>query len=230
MINKLILFIVLVFISGHILLYENKDNLFAKEAIASVPRCYQDTDPHWKKNPEKSAKKILKNVSPEEIAKRLIFSEAIATKCFNKKTVIDRDQERAIIEGIAWIIANRVNANSNYNFGSGYDGVALRKYQFRSSLGGCDVSERKIFLCPQSSPEFLMYWSTVEQVFITIENSSKSNPLDNVYNYYFNHHFNDSKNCSKWSLAKNRPKWANKKNRIKPNLNQINHDSGCVNF
>ena len=202
-------------------------SLFAKKTT-TIPFCYKDTDLQWKKNPEESARNILSDITPEEMGKRLIFSEAIATKCFGKKTTDERNQEEAIIEGIGWIVSNRVNTTDR--FGSGYDGVALKKYQFRSSLGNCDVSERKIFLCPQGSPMCLNYWSVVEQTFKSIKNQHENNPLSEVYNYYFNYHFRESKNCSKWKFPKNRPAWANNENRVKPDLNQINHDSGCIVF
>ncbi len=167
---------------------------------------YQNKSEWDSKNPENSAKNLMAKLSEDEIAMRLIFSEMLATKCITSE--IANGELTGIIGGISTVIKNRITSPK---FGKGVRGVVFKKYQFRSSFGGCNSSEREYFLCPQKHPLFKKIWPLVK----TSYKQKRDPTLQSAYFYYFPQHFkNDGGVCAKYGTDEVYKKWAKNKKRV----------------
>lgn len=191
-----------------------KNKAFAQmEKIAGVltssqiPKCFSKNDlSKEKSSPEKKLKQLMSHLSDEEIYKRLILAETMASTCPSQATA----------EAIAWVVKNRVNAKDGKRFGIGRD-VVFKDYQFRSSTGDCDVAMTNAFMCPTSlgNGKWEKMWQIAGNAF---EKTQKGpNPLSKEsYQYFFYKHFDKSENCKKWKGVQ--PAWAKSSSEVKTNL------------
>jgi hypothetical protein len=117
-----------------------KDQVTAiADSLATNPECIEFSG-DFGKEPEQKLNQLTAHLSESEIAARLILAETIASGCASPD----------VVRGLANVVSNRVKANSNL-YGQGVRGVVFKKYQFRSSTGGCDVARRDVFLCPSKA-------------------------------------------------------------------------------
>lgn len=189
----------------------------AKEIKATLtPQCISPDGHSWDE-PEKMAQEITKNLSEEEVAARLVFAEALASGC-------KIEELKDVATGIAWVVKNRLKAQRT-QFGKTYKEIVFKKYQFRSTLGGCDVAKRKEFLCPTTiGKDWEELWSNIQQTIAS--NEEQANPFPNTYNYFFDNHFKNSENCSRWHGKI--PDWAKANSQIEPK--GISPSASCVRF
>lgn len=183
------------------------------------PFCFKESGNDWK-NPEETAAKIMKDLTQEEIAVRLIFSEALASGC-------KIDELNEVMKGIAWVLYNRQESKSK-TYGLGLRNIIFKKSQFASSFAGYDVAKRKELLCPSESPNFKILWGMASGAFIDTCMLQHENPLPTVRNYFFPNHFKDTKSekIKKWIGVY--PEWANEKTLFKPT--QISPNPSCILF
>lgn len=176
-------------------------------ASSQTPKCFSKSDlSKEKSSPEKKLKQIMSNLSDEEVYKRLILAEMMASTCPSPATA----------ESIAWVVKNRVNAKDGKRFGLGRD-VVFKEYQFRSSTGDCDVAMTNVFMCPTSlgNGKWEKMWQVASTAF---EKTQKGpNPISKEsYQYFFYKHFDKSENCKKWKGVL--PAWAKSSSEVKTNL------------
>lgn len=202
-----------------------KDKSFSQfEKIAGVlstpktppktPKCFTKNDLSKDKAlPEKKFKEMMKGLSDEEVFKRLILAETMASTCPSTATA----------EAIAWVVKNRVDAKDAKRFGLGRE-VVFKDYQFRSSTGDCDVAMTKVFMCPTSigTNQWEQMWKMAEVAYE--KTKSASNPISKEsYQYFFYKHFDKSVNCKKWKGVL--PAWASSNREVKTSLSL---DKSCI--
>lgn len=186
------------------------------EAAAGSPECIEPPktfgDP-----PEKLLSVMTAHLSESEVATRLIFAETLASGCASQD----------LAQAIATVIQNRIQ-DSSKRFGKSVREVVFQKAQFRSTTGGCDVSQREAFLCPARA-KWPGGWQELWTKSLTAYKSAGETPqpdLQNVMNYFFFQHFNESKNCVRWKGVV--PDWATPSSRVEPDGMII--PSSCVGF
>lgn len=165
-------------------------------------------------NPEESIQKITSSLTDREIMIRLVFAETLASGCPSQE----------VAQGIAWILRNRWTADNEARCGTGR-GIAFKDYQFRSTMGSCDVAKREAFLCPTGEKQFSTFYKLAEEAWLATL-GSKENPLSGAHQYFLPQHFDLSKTCARWKGVL--PNWA------KPNLliqpKSLKTSSKCITF
>lgn len=161
--------------------------------FAKMPRCLSEPLLYPAGDPESVIAELVKDLSDDEIVARLVFAEALASRCLE---LGERTPEKAreLTESIAWVVWNRVRAKSAV-FGTGARGVVLKKAQFRSTFGRCDVAKRMEFLCPNENELWDHSVRAMERA-----KAGAENPLPRVHHYFFTRHFDESKEpaCARW--------------------------------
>lgn len=162
--------------------------------------------------PEKQIKRMMSELSDEEVFVRLIMAETLASTC----------PSQAVAQGIAWVIKNRVDARNASRFGLGRE-VAFKDYQFRSSTGSCDVAKRSVFMCPTSANNQELY-DMARAAYRETQNGT--NPLSGAYQYFFFKHFDRSTDCARWRGIT--PDWATASREKNPS--NLRFDRSCIKF
>ena len=181
--------------------------------FVNAPRCLSFDD--IGKNPEVIIEERMKKLSDEEVKARLIFAETLASTCPSKD----------VARGIAKVIQNRVQANNGKAFGVGR-GVVFKRAQFRSSTGSCDVAQRKAFLCPTSSAHYEKVWAYAIAAEREWRGSPTSGVLAGADKYFFNKHFDESKNCAKFKGVQ--PDWAKPSREV--DSPEVSVGKSCIQF
>jgi hypothetical protein len=191
---------------------------------SEVPSCIGEPFVYPKENPEAIFATMVARLPDDEVVARLVYAEALASRCLELHRGIDGIAE-GLTESLAAVVWNRVRAGTP-EFGEGARGVVLKEAQFRSTFGACDVAKRREFLCPSGDPLWDASVRAVEKA-----KKGDENPLPGVQHYFFPRHFDESQTCANWK-GKN-PKWAKPVRRIVPNLVPSERGkalSDCVSF
>ena len=103
----------------------------AEAPFAKAPRCIEEPLEYSSDDPESTVRERISDLTDDEVVVRLVFSEALASRCVELNPTLASDE---LTEAIAWTIYNRIRAGKS-EYGEGERGVVLKKAQFRSTFG-----------------------------------------------------------------------------------------------